>query len=89
MIRQLSMEQLALLRRNWTVFCCASAKTPLSSGSGCTGSGMDWFVLEVVCEVLMHLVVGQSVAQVLLCPLCLLHVQAWVNHITRSVCTLH
>ena len=62
MIRQLSMEQLALLRRNWTVFCCASAKTPLSSGSGCTGSGMDWFVLEVVCEMLMHLVVGQSVA---------------------------
>ena len=62
MIRQLSVEQPALLRRNWTMFCCASAKTPSSSGSGCTGSGMDWFVLEVVCEVLMHLVVGQSVA---------------------------
>ena len=26
MIRQLSVEQLALLRRNWTVLCCAFAK---------------------------------------------------------------
>ena len=35
---------------NYKVLCEQSRKAPLGVGSGCTGSGMDWFVIKTVAE---------------------------------------
>ena len=50
MLKQLSSEQLMHLIDNYKVLCEQSRKAPLGVGSGCTGSGMDWFVIKTVAE---------------------------------------
>ena len=50
MLQSLSTEQLSSLLVNWAVLVDRSKIVELGSASGCTGSGMDWWVLKLLCE---------------------------------------
>ena len=53
MVGQLSCKQLLMLQDHWKIFASHASKVgTLKSGSGCSGSGMDWYVLEIVSEAL-------------------------------------
>ena len=50
MILQLDSGPYATLVENWKALSVLSKHTPLCSGSGCTGSGLDWYTLKLVSE---------------------------------------
>ena len=50
MLLSLETSQLTDLVVTWGVLSQLSKKLPLGSASGCTGSGMDWWMLQLLVE---------------------------------------
>ena len=50
MLLSLDTSQLSNFLVTWAVLAELSKKHPLGSASGCTGSGMDWWMLQLLVE---------------------------------------
>lgn len=51
MLKGLDSQSFAQLCDNWKLLSEMSVSKPLGSGSGCTGSGLDWYTIKVCSEV--------------------------------------
>ena len=52
MVKQMPTEQFSQLLENWNVMSkVAAERGPLGAGSGCTGSGLDFYTVKMMNEV--------------------------------------
>ena len=59
------------LCENWRALSQLSAKTPLGSASGCTGSGMDWYTLKLATEATCSLLQVMCITAIPITCVCL------------------